>query len=178
MTMCPLLQLRHRVRFGLKTLMVAFLVIAIFSALVTRRMHRAEPERLAVKRLTELRAGLFYDYQAGSSICKPVGRPLAPQWLRRWVGEYVFVHVVGVGLYDRSVLNDDLALLVDLPRLEFAEIGSPNVTDVGMDHLRRLPRLEYVLLKRTRVSTARVERLRRELPNCRIDYVEHANSDL
>jgi hypothetical protein len=92
-----------------------------------------------------------------------------------------------------DVTNDGLASLVGLRRLKWLELAatpttdeglrtvaairsievldlrSTDVTDKGLAALSSMPQLKELLLGGSKVTTAGVDRLRTELPNCKID---------
>lgn len=62
----------------------------------------------------------------------------------------------------------EIANLEGLDHLERLVIVESRITDEGLVHLTKFPRLRDVYFRGTRVSEAGVERLRRELPECEI----------
>ena len=74
---------------------------------------------------------------------------------------------VGIGL--GKALLGHLARLAAFPRLRKLSVFDTQVGDAGLEHLRGLPRLETLLLGKSRVTAAGRERLSAALPNLRFE---------
>ena len=79
-------------------------------------------------------------------------------------------HVLRVDLSGRSVTDADLINLRALSRLESVDLGGTAVSNAGLMFVRSLRQLRRLNLKETSVTEEAVERLRRELPECQIDW--------
>jgi hypothetical protein len=64
--------------------------------------------------------------------------------------------------------DEGLAHLRRLPALEELRLDSANITDAGAAHLAAMKQLRLLNLYHTLVGEAAYQRLRRELPACRI----------
>lgn len=71
---------------------------------------------------------------------------------------------------DTRVTGDGLRWIVDLPNLRRLHVFGTAVDDGDVPQLSRLREVETLDLRQTRVTQSGVDRLRRALPNTRIDY--------
>jgi hypothetical protein len=68
-----------------------------------------------------------------------------------------------------TLTDHGLAQLASLSALKHLHVeGSPDVTDAGLVHLKRLDNLQFLVLRYTGVTTAAGAELQEYLPNCRI----------
>jgi hypothetical protein len=138
---------------------------------LAKRLDRAKKQRKAIEAVEKLRGGVFYDYQKGSSICRPAGEPRAPGWLRRLLGDQFFADVVGIGFSGDNVANEALANLRAFPNLEFVMLNCPKVDNGGLAHLVGFPHLNLLEIRETRVSEDAIMKLARALPEeCAIEW--------
>jgi len=100
-----------------------------------------------------------------------------------------------VNFYLARLDTDDIPLIASAPKLEIADLvdtgisdaglahlakadklwqvnveKNPGVTDAGLDSLAKLPKLKHVLLRGTKVTAAGIDRLKKSLPRCRIEW--------
>ena len=73
------------------------------------------------------------------------------------------------------VLSDTKVTDAGLERLKLKwlntlELDGTKVTDAGLEHLTNMNRLEWLILKRTRVTDEGVKKLQQALPKCQIDH--------
>ena len=149
-------------------------------------MKKAKEQFNAVKRITELGAGVQYDWELIDSATPPqTPQPPVPQWLCNLLGIDVFANVASVGLcfgdrgyideidflarfpdimgvfLDRSsaLTDDDLERLSPLKRLKVLTLSDTKVTDAGLDRLTGLTELQELDLSFTRVTDAGLDRL-------------------
>ncbi len=158
-------------QYRLRTLLAVIFVASVGMSWFAMRMEAARREAHAAEAIAALGGGLFYDYQKGSSTCKPQGGPTAPGWLRRCLGEHFFADVVGVAISGDGVRNADLAHLRGLPDLEFAMLRCPNIDDSALEHLAGCAKLEYLEIRDTPITRSAIERMGPALPDrIRIDW--------
>ena len=72
-------------------------------------------------------------------------------------------------LEDTQVTDAGLKHLKRLPKLSWLELGNTKVTDAGLEHLRSLTGLERLHLDGTQVTDAGVNELKRALPNLEVE---------
>jgi hypothetical protein len=78
-----------------------------------------------------------------------------------------------VTIHDDGFNDESLRRLGDLPALEKLIISSvPGLTDAGLEHLAKLQNLKWLWFHRTQTTEAGVEKLRKSLPNCRIQFLQ------
>lgn len=186
-------------RFRLRTLLIAVAIIGVGCALVGDRYVRGRREHAAVEAMQRTGVGIVfitYDYEVDAS-----GRylhraePSAPEWLRSFLGDEFFNHVVdfkSADVQDASVfrnlkdtpylrmlylvspnLTDErLAYLAELNDLEHLDLAGCPVTDEGIKKLSALKKLSRLRLYNTRVTLAGRAALRQLMPQTAITLYE------
>ncbi len=196
------IQPRRFLQFSLRTVLVAMTVLALWLGMWLDRGRR---EKAAVEALSQKGyVGIMYDYQVDPS-GKWVTNPSPPgsDWARDWIGEHCFTRVVRLSRF-RSDLDDDAlahvaqfrqirSLRNDVMMVSAAEvhslwissanyIDSGYVTDTGIAHLKRLARLEALVLVGTTVTNdglreltglQRLKRLKISSPNITDEGIPH-----
>jgi Leucine-rich repeat (LRR) protein len=126
-----------------------------------------------VAALKQLNASISYDYSYSNGVFKVDGKPWAPEWLRRFVGDEYFQEVTAVNFLqsDAKLKDADLVCLGDLDRLESLNLmqlssirgatENTNLTDSCLDYLARLPRLRILGLNRTGITDAGLAKIAR-----------------
>src|SRR4029077_6148244 len=108
----------------------AMLLILLCGLWMGWRVNRANDQRRAVAAIRRAGGGGGYDQK---------GRPWAPAWLRKRLGDEFFQDVTSVQFLDRSHVTDhDLAPLESLDRLEELAISGAPITDSGLKHISNL----------------------------------------
>jgi internalin A len=106
------------------------------------RVNRANDQRRAVAAIRRAGGGVGYDHK---------GRPWAPAWFRKPLGDEFFQEVTSVQFLERSRLTDhDLAPLESLDRLDELAIHGAPITDSGLKHISNLTELRILSLWETR----------------------------
>jgi internalin A len=125
--------------------MLLVLVCGLLSGWAAWRVNRAYDQRRAVAAIARAGGGVGYDHK---------GRPWAPAWLRKRLGDELFQEVTSVQFLDRSSVTDrDLAPLESLDRLEELAISGAPITDSGLKHIAKLTELRILSLWDTRGVT-------------------------
>jgi Leucine-rich repeat (LRR) protein len=159
----PRPRLRRRwLQFSLRSLLILVLFCAVASAWFTHRFKQKRAEREAAEALAKAGGWISYDYQLG-----PVNAPdPGPEWLQKLVGENLFNNVTNVAFMGQdgdgrmlgsggSVTDEELHNLLPLSNLTSLSLaGTPRITDVGMDDIKRLTQLEYLAILGTQVGDA------------------------
>jgi hypothetical protein len=153
---------RLKSQFGLRTLLLAVVVVAIPSGWLSRELERARNQRALVERFR------IYNYLDG-------GPRLVPNWLRKSFGDDFFAELEGVGfdapesgaglaqlrgfttlrslyLRETQVKDDALANLRELTNLSELSLNGTPVTDAGLAHIHKLTNLETLCLLGTQVT--------------------------
>ena len=71
---------------------------------------------------------------------------------------------------ETNVDDAGLTHLQHLPRLQWLSLVGTPISDAGLDCLASLKSLRSLTLVQTRTTAARVERLRKDLPDCAVDF--------
>ena len=170
---------RWRFQFSIRSLLLLTVAVAIpFSWLAVEiRQARREREVVAIEKLG---GRVFWS------------EPSGPPWLRRLLGDGLFITVEGVGLGrtkvtdawldtlkglnelqrlsldDTEVTDAGLEYLKGLNQLQWLYLDETKVTDAGLENLTRLKQLQMLSLDGTKVTEAGVKKLQQALPNCKI----------
>jgi len=191
---------RRKFQFGIRSLLVLVVIVAIPSSWFSVKMRAAQRQREAVESIND-RGPVWIDYDRGFGngsigiglIYNSV--PPDPPWPRRVLGDDFFRDVVKIVFVSSQDFSDnDVRHLKSLPKLEALVLydcdcsdaslenlkGLTNlrtvfldnapVTDDGLRHLKRLKNLDYLGLMNTQVTDEGARELRRALPNCEIEY--------
>ncbi|HZL91309.1 MAG TPA: hypothetical protein VFB96_23280 [Pirellulaceae bacterium] len=145
--------LRRLLRFRLRTLLLAVLVISVALGIYVKRAKQQQQSVAAIKRLG---GWAYYDYQLKDDNVDLQGESWVPAWLRSKLGDDYFHTVVHVNM----VYNDDSG----------KQIQNPNMSDEILSHLDGLPRLEMLLLHGKQASDAGLAKVGR-LANLRMLYI-------
>jgi internalin A len=127
---------------SLRSAMLLVLACGLLSGWMGWRVNRANDQRRAVAAIRRAGGGVGYDHK---------GRPWAPAWLRKRLGDEFFQEVTSVQFLERSNVTDrDLAPLESLDRLEELAIHGALITDSGLEHISNLTELRILSLWETR----------------------------
>jgi Leucine-rich repeat (LRR) protein len=166
-------------------MLVAFVLIAIWVALLTNRVRT---QKVAVNRATQLGAGVAFDfmYDSDTDTWKKNPKRLAPEWFINFMGEDFFRKPVIVNFSEGSNPNDDdlqvvstfhaleqltldnqknitdegLRALKDLTKLEVLGLQGTNLTGVGLKYLPKCPNMRLLTLDRSQCSDEGLKYLR------------------
>lgn len=137
-------RLRRRWTFGLRLLLLVFSVAALALGWQARLTQR---QRRAVAALVAKGAVVRYDHSYRWPMTV-VAAGRSPHWTARWLGVDWVAAVTLVDLQGGQFGDADVALLGDLPRLEWVRLYETRVTSAGMEVLPRLSRLRSLVIER------------------------------
>jgi hypothetical protein len=110
-----------------------------FGALV----RRANIQKAAVDAILKGGGRVSYDYQRDwDNHSNDIAHPPGPDWLRNLLGEHLFVTAVAAEVYS----DEGARHFEDLPKLEYAILLGPHITDRALTHLVALHRLENLCI--------------------------------
>jgi hypothetical protein len=156
----PIAPLKRWTRFSLATMFVSVAVVCVWLAIVASRANR---QRQAVAAIKSMGGEVAYGAEINESAAT-----LTRQLLRRWLPRDCSDDVVWVRL-PRNAGDAQLVYLLSLPNLETIWLENSQVTDAGLDQLSAFTNLRRMYVGGTRATYAGVVKLRRALPECRID---------
>lgn len=146
----PALPRKRRWRqFSLHALIVFMVVSAVGFSWLTVKIKRAREQREAVEAIVKV-----------GGVVEMIPGTRGPEWLRKLLGEDVFVTVDGVVFASSSVGDAGLECLKGLPQLEWLDLSNTQVTDAGLGHLEGLTQLSDLDLSNTQVTDAGLGALR------------------
>lgn len=136
-----------------------------------------------VEGLTGLRGLALWETDTGDAAFQRLGLLSNLRWLD--IGDTLITdeglafvrglsHLEELDLLNTQVGNEGLLHLEGLKHLRHLDLMSTRVNDEGFDNLSRLKSLKYVRLLETDISYLTYVRLKRALPDCRINYHEDA----
>ena len=136
---------RLRFQFGIRSLLIFTLVVALPFSWLAVEVKAAREQKAAVDEIARLDGRMSYDWEVDANL-KFVSNaePPGPEWLRNLLGVDFFAHVLCVNL------------------------NLSEVTDADLPHLEALNQLRVLLLIGTKVTDDGVNKLSRALPKCRI----------
>jgi hypothetical protein len=159
--------LRSLLRFRLRTLLLAVLVICVALGIYVNRVRQ---QQAAVAAIRQVGGGVYYDYQCYDGNLDVDRKSNVPDWLRTRLGDDWFHSVVNVnviyrndakGTSELAPANDEfLAALEDLPRLEALVTLYGPASDDGLRMISRARGLKSItMLYASRVTDRGVEYL-------------------
>jgi hypothetical protein len=140
-------------QYRLRTLLIVMTLLAVWMAHIS---HRARQQKLAVERIQRLDGWVPVEYAHEepyiifpepppdptiSEFLRGNQPPSGPVWLRNFLGDDYFQTVVALDLGHRnirSVNDDDLSLLLDLPDLKILKLDKCDITDDGLACVKKL----------------------------------------
>lgn len=161
---------KQRLRWFQFTIRTALVVMTVFAIWLGLKTDRARRQREAVQAVEEREGHVAYEHEMvgdpfaavpadgrkGSSEPKPPG----PARLRELLGREYFDTVVRVDLSRRSITDEDLALLKNLPQLQELELTETSVSDAGIEHLKDLVNLRRLVMADTAITSEALAHLR------------------
>ena len=152
------LLLGRRFQFGLRSLLVMVLVIAVACSWLTVKVQQTTKQREAVEAIEKAGGFAAYDYEVDDyGLFAPPAEPPLPAWLLDLLGKDLFFEVSLVLTEPSSspdFSDEDLMHLAELTTLEFLHLSGTQVTDSGLVHLKRLTNLQVLRLGETQVTDA------------------------
>jgi len=125
------------------------------------KMRQAERQRKAVEAIREVGGWVGYDYQrTEDGVVETWREPPAPAWLRELIGDDFFSEATGVYAYGTNAGDVVLEHLKGLPRLEWLSISGRQITDARLKHLKGLTGLDWLVLSGTEVRDGGLVHLR------------------
>lgn len=166
---------RKWLQFRLRTLLVAILMLSLPLSWFAVRLERVRRQRVAVeqvaKRGGELRCYyLDWDTQFRTTM-------VTPDWLQTLLGEELAHDACrAFSTYEVNCIECDLSgdedfrFLPRLPTVRYVCLRNCRVTDNMVEYLKDLPRLEYLELSGTQVTSEDFRRVQKEIPHCRVSF--------
>ena len=145
---------RRWLSFSLRSLILLVLLCNAALSWIAHRRERAQEEKQAAGRLSELGAVIYYDAETLQSATGASRWPTLSlaSWARKVLGDEFFDRVVGIELRNCNFAAEDLAAFETLQRLQWVDLSSTNVTDDCLVHLRKADQLTYVNLAYTEIT--------------------------
>ena len=148
-------------QFSLRTLLVFVTLCAFACSWLAVKMKQAERQRKAVEAIRKLGGTVLYDGQLDAKgDFVPNAAPTGSPWLRSVLGDDFFWKVKGVFLNNPQVTDDGLEHLKRFSQLQALGLSDTKVTDAGLEHLKGLSQLQQLWLGGTRVTSSGLEHLK------------------
>ncbi len=165
------LVLRSHFQFGIRSLLVLTVAVAVPFSWLAVEMKKAREQEWVADEIAEIPrvAGqpvVLFDWQFDASGFVEDAQPPGPRWLRELLGYHFLSDVV----WESSVEFDDAKLehLKGLTQLKVLILSGSRVTDAGLQYLTGLGQLQELYLQDTDLTDAGVTKLQQALPNCKI----------
>jgi hypothetical protein len=181
---------KSKLQFGLATLLLVIVVVAIPFQWMGQEVARARQQKLLVE-MREPGANVSYI----ADVIDPFDTsPKSDAWLVERLGKDFFYDVAWLELSNSSITDADMKDLKELKKLESLCLGNTRIsdagieqlktltnlkflglyetgiTDAGLRHLKEHSALESLLLNETHVTKTAVQAFQKELPNCFITH--------
>jgi hypothetical protein len=82
--------------------------------------------------------------------------------------EWPFARATALTMTDPSFTDEELGELDRLADFEALDLEGTGISDEGLQHLRGLKRLRFLVLRRTQVTASAVQKLQNDLPRTMI----------
>ncbi len=158
----------RRFQFGIRSLLVLVLAVALPCAWLAAERDRARRQTELVAWIKGLGGFVQYDWNFTPDYLSASAQPPPPTWLRTTLGDDYFFEIEGVQLNHTNVADADLERLGRLPRVRLLEFTSTTIGDAGLDHLTGLSQLHWLWLNWSHVTDEGINRLKQALPNCNV----------
>jgi len=157
---------RRRFQFSLRALLLLAVVVAIPCSLLAAAREQARIQWELVTETSDANGYIAFDNPMDCNAnTKFYEEPPGPQWLRKLLGEQLFVNVSMVGLCGTVVDTDALlGHIKGFTQIQWLLLTRSNVSDAGLEHLEGLNRLRSLDLDGTMVSDTGLEHFK-GLPN-------------
>ena len=163
---------RWRFQFGIRTLLVMVVAVALPCSWLSWEMQKARQQREAIAEIAEPVYG--YDWQVDENFnWRYVDHSPTPPWLQRSLGDDFFCDVITANLSARRVKlidklprlqelrlewedasDADLSHVKSLKDLRVLQISSDNLTDDGLASIAGLRGLEMLFLRGEKITAA------------------------
>ncbi len=150
---------RHWLRYGLRALLFATVVIAALLTLFGRHVIRIRTERPVVAQVEAAGGSAYYDYQLEPGRVDTTKPPVGSSVIRSIVGDDFYATVNVVFLNDAGTTDADVEKLHQLSNLLDLSITGSGVTDDCIDDLLRVRKLRSLKLTDTSISADGLARL-------------------
>lgn len=172
---------RHRLQFRLRTLLIGLTIVAIALGVMVERASR---QRRAVAAVMQAGGTVMYDWhESAPRTMSTAGQPAGPAWLRKWISDEYFQRPVWISFFgnarndawvqavgdlpsikylllgQRGASDDILARLPPLPNLEELHLEGTPVTNQGLKHIGKFPRLRWLIASETKITDAGLNKL-------------------
>jgi hypothetical protein len=156
LALAPLFRGRRWYQYGLRSLMILFLVVGIGMTWLVAIKRKAEKQKAAVDAIRKEGGWVQYGYEidaSGNGVAKSM--PPEPAWLRDALGGDFFNNVVRV-----SIKSDaGMKYLKDFNDLQYLDLRDAKATNAALNNLTGLVRLNSLDLNSTGVTDDNLEHL-------------------
>ena len=152
---------RLRFQFGILSLLLLVVVVAVPCSWLATEMKAAKTQRKAAAEVAKFQGEVSYDYQVDPDGNRLPGvAPPGPLWLHKLLGNDMLVNVTGVDFLFADLNDAWLEHLEGLPHLQEVDLNfTTNVGNAGLQHLKGLTKLQVLRLTCTNVSDAGLQYL-------------------
>ena len=151
-----------RFQFGIRSLLVLVVAVAIPCSWLAGEMRKAKRQNVVVEEIKNLGGRVAYDWEGldHNGVVPVHPQPPEPAWLRNLVGDDFFAEVETLWLDHTTVSDAGLESLKRLTALQRLYLQDTKITDTGLENLRGLTALRGLGLEGTKITDAGIENLR------------------
>jgi Leucine-rich repeat (LRR) protein len=153
---------RWRFQYGIRSLLVLVVVVAIPCSWLSAERERVRKQRQAVEEIRKAGGMVAHSniYQLDPSGNRILGAPPpGPAWLCELLGYDLFGNVTLVQLSNSQVSDATLKHLKALTQLQELDLIGTKISDAGLENLKGLTQLQELHLNGTNVTDAGLENL-------------------
>ncbi len=154
----------RRFQFSMRFLLAAVAVAAVPCCWMTNEMKEAQIQAATVSEIREHFGYVTYDCENHEEIIFKAKHPSSPEWLRNLLGRDFFDEVEYIDFGDPRAGDAAFAHVERLAEVEWLDVsGSKSMfwdhsrtqlTDKGLSHIGRLPKLRYLFLPGSKITDA------------------------
>ncbi len=143
---------RWRFQFGIRTLLVLTVAVALPFSWLAVEMKKVREQRKAISAIEKLGGTAYFMYEVYDAKSGWLARPSTPEWLRRLLGNEFFDNVYGVTIASNVFADAAMQEIGVLNGLQQLSFWSSNLTDVGMERVTKLVELKDLNLDNTQIT--------------------------
>jgi hypothetical protein len=151
---------RWRFQFGLRSLLVLPLVVALVCGWLATEIKRAKRQRELVAEIEGAGGLARCDYEFdGSGRWIANAEPPWPRWLRRALGDGFFASVTHVAFQRVRIGDAGLEHVNEFPELERLFLEGAEITDAGLAHVKGLIHLRLLVVIDSKVGDSGLQHI-------------------
>ena len=165
---CAALLFRCWFQFSIRSLLILAVAVAAACSWMRAEVRKAEKQKEVVAAISALEGSVVDDWDIDTETYSLYGPPrsvrrinrVGPQCLSDFLGHAFFARVSQVNLGHRDVTDAGLESVKRLSELEWLDLELTNITDAGLERIKGLSKLRALQLRCTKVTDAGLGQLK------------------